>query len=249
MKNNIIQLSQLSDCVNTKLFFHIFSHFKCNNLSIETIHNRWYIQLAVHTRYFRDVSKKFLHGLFSIKISFDEIFFFLNFCCCFCKTTRLFIFMDISSCRHSTIYGTLAQLYTLLNQRRVHSVVSVIAVIRMFVKDFFYSDQKKLLSCRFAAVFQPTIVTGFANFQHLAHYIYSIVWTTLKNEHMTFWSLYFFRSFAKKPRASFNISFACWSSASSFSSWRIFFKVSGLEAVASSFFRHFRSLRQSAIVL
>ena len=51
----------------------------------------------------------------------------------------------------------------------MYSLISVIRIIGMFRYDFFYFDQKKLTFGRLVLVFQPPIMSGFADFQDLAH--------------------------------------------------------------------------------
>ena len=65
---------------------------------------------------------------------------------------------------------------------------------------------------------KPAIVTRFTDFQDLAYCFRSVLVAKFIDEQMTFACFYFFRSFAKKPSASFKISFALRSSAISRSS-------------------------------
>ena len=58
----------------------------------------------------------------------------------------------------------------------------------------------------------------FIDFQNTTYFFDSVFALVFLNKEMPFRSLYFFRSFAKKPSASFKISFALRSSAFSFSS-------------------------------
>ena len=74
--------------------------------------------------------------------------------------------------------------------------------------------------CWLTVILQPAVIPSFTDFQNLTHLLYCVL-PFLSDENMPFWSLYLFRSFAKKTNASFNISLAVRSSAFSRSNSRI----------------------------
>ena len=86
---------------------------------------------------------------------------------------------------------------------------------------FAFCNFAKLSLGRLVLVFQPPIISGFADFQDFAHQFYCVSIFVFQNKYMPFSCFYLFRSFAKKPRVSFNISFARRSSAFSRSSSHI----------------------------
>ena len=143
-----------------------------------------------------------------MKILFDQILLLLNLRIRLCDAMRNAAFMQQSSRFHGTIHCTDAHLHTVLPKCGVHSADSVIVIVLVFGKNDVDFDQKKLLFCWFIVIFEPSVITRFADFQHAAHLFYGVNFLEFQDEQVAFAGFYFFRSFAKKPSASFNISFA-----------------------------------------
>ena len=68
----------------------------------------------------------------------------------------------------------------------------------MFVKYYPYLDRKKLPRRWFGSVFQPTVISRSADLQHVAHFFDFVLFLICKHKKVSFTTLYFFRSFAKK---------------------------------------------------
>src|SRR5699024_7466583 len=121
--------------------------------------------------------------------------------------------------------------------------------VRMFIKYSFDFDRKKLSGCRFVPVFQPAVIPGFADLQRAAHCFDCILTLVFLYKQVSLTGLYFFRSFAKKPSASFRISFASRISAFSRSSSRFLMRSSSSLIVVVCFVLCLLWFLQSANVL
>ena len=122
---------------------------------------------------------------------------------------------------HRTINCSDADVNSALQQSGLHSGYPVIYVVWMLCDYLFYSDQKKLTGGLFMPVRKPSVISRLADFKKTAHLFDGVFSLKFQHKQMPFACFYFFRSFAKKPRASFKISFALSSSAFFFSSSRI----------------------------
>ena len=103
-----------------------------------------------------------------------------------------------------------------LFKSHVHALDSVIVVVGMFIQNCLNFDRKKLSCRRLVSVFQPSVIARFADLQHAAHGVDAIFFLVIQDEYVSLTGLYLFRSFAKKPSASFKILFALRNSAFSF---------------------------------
>ena len=119
---------------------------------------------------------------------------------------------------HCTIDCSSADFNSSLRQSYLNSIHSVITVVRMFIEDVLDYSRKKLPPGCFVSVFQPSVITGFADIQNLAHAFNGMLSFSCKDILISSGGFYLFRSFAKKPSASFSMSFAFRNSAFSRSS-------------------------------
>ena len=129
--------------------------------------------------------------------------------------------MQKISLLHCTINCSDADINSMLLQGGLHSVYTVIYVVWMLCDYLFYSDQKKLTGGLFMPVRKPSVISRLADFKKTAHLFDCKFFLVFQHKQMPFACFYFFRSFAKKPRASFKMSLALSSSAFFFSSSRI----------------------------
>ena len=110
--------------------------------------------------------------------------------------------------RHRSIYGSSADVYASLFKSRAYTVNAVIVIVGMFVQNGLDFDRKECSCCWLALVFQPAVVARFADLQHTAHGFDMVFTLVVEDKQMPLTGLYFFRSFAKKPSASFRMLFA-----------------------------------------
>ena len=152
--------------------------------------------------------------------------------------------------RIRTSYGIPSGAYVdyFLFKSHVHSLDTVIVVVGMFIQNYLNFDRKKLSCRRLVPVFQPSVIARFADLQHTAHCFDFVLFRICEYKMMSFTALYFFRSFAKKPSASFKILFASRNSAFSLSSSRFLMRSSSSLIVTVSFGLCLLWLRQSASV-
>ena len=139
--------------------------------------------------------------------------------------------------RIRTSYGIPSGAYvdSFLFKSHVHALDTVIVVVGMFIQNCLNFDRKKLSCRRFVPVFQPSVIPRFTDFQHAAHGIDAVFVLIIQDEYVSLTGLYLFRSFAKKPSASFKILFASRNSAFSFSSSRFLMRSSSSLIVTVSF--------------
>ena len=156
-----------------------------------------------------------------MKVPLDQIFLILDFRTCFGDTVRTAPSVEQSFLGHGTVYCPSTDIDAFLKKRQLDSVDPIVVIIRVLFKDLFDFDQKKFPLAGLVLVFQPSVIAGFTDFQDETQLFYSMGIFSGGNEFIAARGFYFFRSFAKKPRASFSISFASRSSAFSFSSRRM----------------------------
>jgi len=104
---------------------------------------------------------------------------------------------------HCSAHGLFDDSNSVLCQSDCHAFVAVVIIVGMLFKYLMYFDQKKLTFRRFFAILQPPAISGFAHLEQCTHAFYCVLAAVLVYEQVSFFCLYFFRSFAKKARASF----------------------------------------------
>ena len=139
--------------------------------------------------------------------------------------------------RIRTSYGIPSGAYvdSFLFKSHVHALDTVIVVVGMFIQNCLNFDRKKLSCRRLVSVFQPSVIAQFADLKHAAHLLDSVFVLVVQHKYVSLTALYLFRSFAKKPSASFKILFASRNSAFSFSSSRFLMRSSSSLIVTVSF--------------
>ena len=172
----------------------------------------------------------------------------MNLCCSLCCAARSPSTVYDPHFGHRTVCCPEAYVDPFLFKCHVHSLDTVIVVVGMFIQNCLNFDRKKLSCRRLVSVFQPSVIARFADPQHAAHGIDAIFVLVVQYKYVSFTGLYLFRSFAKKPSASFKILFASRNSAFSLSSLRFLMRSSSSLIVTVSFGLCLLRLRQSASV-
>lgn len=99
-----VLLMQLFYGVDTELFLHVVTHFKSDDLAVETVKDWRKIELSVRALNFSDIGQKFLQRCISSEISFNQVFSILSSCVCLGNTMRSTVPVDKSYFAHSAIY-------------------------------------------------------------------------------------------------------------------------------------------------
>ena len=126
-----ILLTELLNGIYTKLFLHIIAHFKSNNFAVETVENWRYIELAVSTLNFSNISQELFKRCIRSEISFYQVFFILSSCVSLCNSVRSAMSVNKSSFTHSAINCSEADMSATLCKSYLHPSDTVILVVRM----------------------------------------------------------------------------------------------------------------------
>ena len=126
-----VLLTQLFYGVYAEFLLHVVTHFKSDDLTVETVEDRLYIELSVGTLDFSDICQKFLQRLICTEISFDQIFSVLGFSISLCDTVRSAVPVDKPGFAHSSVYRYETDVSAFLCKSCLHSSDTVILIVRM----------------------------------------------------------------------------------------------------------------------
>ena len=124
-------LIQLFHGVYAEFFLHVITHFKSDDLAVEAVEDRRYIEFPVRTLNLSDIGQKFLQRCSSREISFDQVFSVLSCCVSLRYTMRSAIPVDKPGFAHSAVYRPEADVSAFPGKSRLHTSDTVILVVRM----------------------------------------------------------------------------------------------------------------------
>ncbi len=96
-----VLLTQLFYGVYTEFLLHVVTHFKSDDLTVEAVEDRRYIELSVSTLDLGDIGKQFLQRFVCTEVSFDQVLSVLGFSISLCDTVRSALSVDKPGLLHS----------------------------------------------------------------------------------------------------------------------------------------------------
>ncbi len=146
----------------------------------------------------------------------------MDLCRCFRQSFRPSpTLMDPAVFPHDTCDPALSGFVPLLFQRDLHPGHTIVVIVRRFIQYRLYCCRKNSILPGFSEIPSESVITGFTDVQDFTQRMDRPSGFEFFDKTEPYVGFYFFRLDAKKPSASWRISFARFVSRSSFSSSRI----------------------------
>ena len=126
-----VLFTQLFYGVYTEFLFHIITHFKSNDFTVEAVEDRRNIELSVCTLDLGDISQQLFQRGVCTEISFYQILSVLSFSISLCDTVRSAMPVDKPCFAHSTVYCSEADMSAFTGKSCLHPSDTIILVVRM----------------------------------------------------------------------------------------------------------------------